>query len=236
MSACATIKARPVLPISQVIEASKTTSPSLVVDQIKASGTTYAARGSDFGKLQDLGVQPPVLDYIQQSFVANVDLLTRYWAQGQSLGGCANCYPNPLDLSNLASGGNGMSASGPSYASSFVRPEGIPEWIPYPPNIAFSGRKISVAQVVAQSKQGVPSAQLVNDILSSEIQDVIGVGGLTSGVGLNLTAGIPGSQFAEMRKQGVVDPVLDALQAQYLSQYIAFAKLRWQNLAPHVEP
>ena len=77
--------------------------------KLRTTKSAYAVRGSDLGKLADLGVKPPVLDFIQVRFVNDVELLTRYFALGESLGGCAYCFPQPLDLANLAAGGNGMS-------------------------------------------------------------------------------------------------------------------------------
>ena len=44
-----------------------------IIAKMRTSQTTYALRGSDFGKLREVGVPPPVLDYMQQSFVDDVD-------------------------------------------------------------------------------------------------------------------------------------------------------------------
>src|SRR5882724_7014225 len=108
LGACSAMTPRPVSPISDVVALSKGGQPERVIDRIESSKTTYALRGSDFAKLADAGVPPKVLDALQQTFVNDVDLLTRYWVLGESLGGCVSCYPQPLDLANLASGGNGM--------------------------------------------------------------------------------------------------------------------------------
>src|SRR5258708_10349885 len=111
LGACSILTLRPVMPISEVVTLSKGGQPEQVINRIGSSHTTYALRGSDFGRLADAGVPPKVLDYLQQAFVNDVDLLTRYWVLGESLGGCASCYPQPLDLTTLASGGNGMAHS-----------------------------------------------------------------------------------------------------------------------------
>ena len=96
------------LPMSDVVEMSKqkrTADP--IIAKMRSSQTAYALRGSDFGKLREAGVPPAVLDYMQQSFVDDVDLLTRYWVTGESLGGCQRCYPQEVDLSGLATRGAG---------------------------------------------------------------------------------------------------------------------------------
>ena len=108
LSACSVMTQRPVTPISDVVTLSKSGPPEQVINRIGSSKTTYALRGSDFGKLADQGVPPKVLDYLQQAFLNDVDLLTRYWVLGESLGGCVSCYPQPVDLASLAGGGNGM--------------------------------------------------------------------------------------------------------------------------------
>src|SRR5258708_790579 len=138
LGACSILTLRPVMPISEVVTLSKARQPEQVINRIGSSHTTYALRGSDFGRLADAGVPPKVLDYLQQAFVNDVDLLTRYWVLGESLGGCASCYPQPLDLTTLASGGNGMAdASNVRRSTTFAKPAGLPHRvtpIPRPAN------------------------------------------------------------------------------------------------------
>jgi hypothetical protein len=233
LCACASLRPAPPTPISQVIEASKGGAPETVIAKMKSSRTIYAPRGSDYGKLADLGVQPPVLDYLQQSFVSTVDLLTRYWVLAEGLGNCTWCYPQVLDLSNLSAGGNGMSPHQPTGSYYGARPPGLPDWIPYPPGTALSNRRITVDQIVEKSKQGTPADQLVAEIRTSQLEHVIGVGGVFK-VGTTLTAGVGGAQLAALRKDGVPDPVLDAIQDQFLQQYVEFARLHWQAIGkPH---
>ena len=63
------------LPIAEVVKLSKSgASPEQVIARIKGSATTFALRGSDFPKLKAAGVSDPVLDYLQQSFVDELDL------------------------------------------------------------------------------------------------------------------------------------------------------------------
>src|SRR5215831_139319 len=106
---------RPLLPIGEVVQMSKSGAPpEQVIQRIRASGTTYALRGSDFAKLKADGVPDPVLDYLQQSFVDHVDLLTRYWVTGENLGGCTFCYPQPVDVDALQSGYGTVPAPSPT--------------------------------------------------------------------------------------------------------------------------
>src|SRR5262245_20400186 len=85
LAACATLNPSPAVPISEVVSLSKAGAPpEQVIARI--GRTVYAPRGSDFGKLAELGVQPPVLDFIQTRFVNDVELLTRTYVQGDSRG------------------------------------------------------------------------------------------------------------------------------------------------------
>src|SRR5262249_55548359 len=121
------------LPISEVVTLSESgTPPEQVIQRIKSSRTTFALRGSDFAKLKVVGVPDPVLDYMQESFVDELDLQTGYWMLGEGLGGCPSCYPQPVDLNRMLSGYGHVRAMLPSrYAPG--KPPGTPDWVPYPP-------------------------------------------------------------------------------------------------------
>ena len=58
---------------------------------------------------------------------------------------------------------------------------------------------------------------------------VIGVGG-TFTVRTQPVAGLSGSQLERLHGQGVGYPVLDALQGQFLAQFIEVERLRYINL------
>ena len=236
--ACAGVGPQPPLPVSEVVSLSKAGSPpSQVVAKLNYTRTTYAPRGSDFGKLADLGVNPEVLDSIQAKFVGDVELLTRYYALGESLGGCSHCFPQPLDLANLASGGNGMAAYRPSgnYTGG-GRPPGVPEWVPASPGVAYTaGAGITVEQIVSQSKAGAPARELARTIRTRRLDGVIAQGG-TGSISTKSSVGLRGSQLAALHTQGVSDEVLDALQEQYLAQFIEYQRLRYQNWGKGPEP
>jgi len=229
-AACASLGPSPPVPISEVIEVSKT---GAVPDQVirRMGRTVYAPRGSDFGKLADLGLQPPVLDFIQTRFVNDVELLTRAWVLGDRRGGCSACFPQPLDLANLAKGGDGMSPDRPTGRNTGGgRPPGVPTWVPGSPGIAFrNAPSLTVQEIAARAKAGVPTEELVAQIHSSRLDGLIGQGFFATGqitFGTRASVGLSGSELAALRKQGVPDPVLDALQEEYLAQFIEIQRQR----------
>ena len=176
----------------------------------------------------------PVLDYLQQSFVGNLDLETRYWATGEaSLGGCSWCYPQPVDVETLESG-FGVVPTSPPGRYQPGRPMGTPDWLPYPQN-PKSGATISLSDIEQMSKDGVPEAQIIERINHSPLSAVIGVGG-TSAIHTQPFAGLSGSRLALLHAQGVAYPVLDAVQGQFLAQFIETERLRYQNIASEIEP
>lgn len=228
LGACSVMTPRPVTPIGDVVSLSRGSSPDRALERISTSKTTYALRGSDFGKLADAGVPPPVLDALQQSFVNDVDLLTRYWVLGESLGGCSVCYPQPVDLANLASGGNGMGdASKVAQFTTYAKPLGLPDWVTAIPGGA-TAPGMTVAEIEKLVKDGTPGPDLAARIRASRLHDVIGNGGLTK-LSTHLLAGLSGSELARLRQDGASDEVVDALQQKYLAEYIDFARIRYEN-------
>ena len=177
--ACSVMTPRPATPISEIVTLSKGGQPDRVIDRIATAKTTYALRGSDFGKLAEAGVPPKVLDALQQYFVNDVDLLTRYWVLGESLGGCVSCYPQPLDLTNLANGGNGMAdASNVGRYSTFSKPMGLPDWVTAIPGGA-AAPGLTIGEIAQLVKDGTPAADLAARIRTSRLYDIVGNGGLT---------------------------------------------------------
>ncbi len=216
------------LPIAEVVKLSKSgTPPEQVIQRIKSSRTTFALRGSDFAKLKAAGVPDPVLDYLQQAFVDDLDQQTRYWMLGESLGGCSFCYPQPVDLNTMQSGYGRVRATPPSrYTAS--KPPGTPDWVPYPP-LGSTGARLSVDQIVEMARKGMPEGKLVQRIRSADLTSVIGVGGLT-GIRSHPAAGLGGAQLARLKEQGVPNRALDALQGRFLAEFIEAERLRYQNL------
>ena len=143
LSACATFYTpRTPMPIADVVKLGKSGAPpQTMIQRIRDSGTTYALRGSDFPKLKAAGVPDPVLDYLQQSFVDDLDLQTRYWVEGAGLGGCRYCYPQPVDMDKLESG-YGVVPAPPPGKYNPSRPMGTPDWVPYPPTTPPRGASL----------------------------------------------------------------------------------------------
>jgi hypothetical protein len=230
LSSCATFYTpRKPMPIAEVVTLSKSdTPPPLMIQRIHESGTTYALRGADFAKLKAVGVPDPVLDYLQQSFVDDLDLQTRYWVTGEaSLGGCPWCYPQPIDLDKLESGYGVVPATAPGRYQA-GRPMGTPDWVPYPQHPP-SGASISVSDIEQMAKDSLPEAQIIERINHSPLAHVIGVGGSFT-IRTQPVAGLSGSLLALLHEQGVAYPVLDALQGQFLAQFIEVERLRYQNI------
>jgi len=229
LSACARwYTPRTPMPIAEVVKLSKSNASSpQTIQRIRDSGTTYALRGSDFAKLKADGVPDPVLDYLQQSFVDNIDLYTRYWVNGEGLGGCSFCYPQPVDVDKLESGYGVVPAQPPGYYRN-DKPPGVPDWVPYPRNPA-STQPLSTSDVEQMAKDGTPEAQIVERINHSRLTNVIGVGG-TFTVRTQPVAGLMGSELARLHEQGVGYGALDALQGQFLAQFIETERLRYMNL------
>jgi hypothetical protein len=227
LGACAAIYTpRPPLPIAEVVNLSKSGAPpDNIVQRIRQSGTTYALRGSDFAKLKQLGVPDPVLDHLQQSLVDDVDLLTRYWVLGEGLGACSFCYPQPVDIDKLQSG-YGMVAASPPGRYQQGKPPGVPDWIAASLARPSAG-PLTLDDVRKAIKDGVPEDQIVDRIRRSRLANVVGVGGLS--IRTQPVAGLKGSELARLHQEGAGYAVLDALQSQFLAQWIETARLRYQN-------
>jgi len=228
LSACASLYTpRTPMPIAEVVDLGKSNAaPADVIQRVRASGTTYQLRGSDFAKLKAKGVSDPVLDFLQQSLVNDMDFLTRYWVLGESLGGCSFCYPQPVDVDTLKSGFGVVPSSPPGYYQA-GKPPGTPDWVPSTLNAPSAGR-LSVTDVEKMVKNGVPEGQIVERVNNSHLDGLVSSAGALS-IRTQPTAGLTGSGFARLHDEGAGYPVLDALQAQFLRQFIEQERLRYQN-------
>jgi hypothetical protein len=228
LGACSIMTPRPVTPISEVVNLSKSGPSEQVINRIGGYKTTYALRGSDFGKLAEAGVPPKVLDYLQQAFLNDVDLLTRYWVLGESLGGCVSCYPQPVDLANLGGGGNGMGdAHDVARSSTYGKPQGLPDWVTAIPG-KINAPGLTIGEIERLVKDGTPGADIAARIRASRLYDIIGTEGIGK-VGTHYVAGLSGSELAQLHKDGASDEVLDALQQKFLAETIEFARIRYQS-------
>jgi hypothetical protein len=229
MGGCSVFTPRPVTPISEVVSLSAGDMNSdQVVSRVRGARTTYALKGSDFAELSRRGVTDAVLDELQQSLVADVDRLTRFWVLGESLGGCNQCYPQPVNLAMLDSGGSGMTDAGNAgRVADFSRPAGIPDWVPASPGRP-GAPLISTADVLQMAKGGADGAQIGARIRDSRLDGIIANNGLRN-ISTQYSAGLKGSELAALSNQGVPAEALDALQAKFLAEYIEFARLRYQS-------
>jgi hypothetical protein len=228
LSGCAALYTpRQPMPIAEVVELSKSkTSPNEVIQRISASGTTYQLRGSDFAKLKALGVPDPVLDFLQQSLVNDIDFLTRYWVLGENLGACSFCYPQPVDVDKLQSG-FGVVPSTPPGRYQPGKPPGTPDWVPSTLNPPSGGR-IAVSDVEKMVRDGVPEAQIVEKINNSWLDSITVSSGFFA-LRTQPQTGITGSQLARLHDEGATYAVLDALQAQFLRQFIEQQRMKYQS-------
>jgi hypothetical protein len=216
------------LPMSDVVEMSKhkrTADP--IIAKMRSSQTTYALRGSDFGKLHDAGVTPAVLDYMQQSFVDDVDLLTRYWVTGDSLGGCQRCYPQEVDLSGLATGEPVKQFPSPTiYINN--QPQGMPSWY-RPVTVPFTGGGVSLDDIREMVTKGDSQEKILAELHAKGLESII-IQTDTRTIRTRPLTAITGSELAQMHVDGVPDAVLDAIQGQFLSQFVALERLRYLSI------
>jgi hypothetical protein len=216
------------LQMSDVVEMSKQKRKAdPMISKMRSSQTTYALRGSDFGKLLDVGVPPAVLDYMQQSFVDDVDLLTRYWVTGESLGGCQRCYPQEVDLSGLATGEPVKQFPSPT---AFInnQPQGMPSWY-RPVTVPLKGGGVSLDDIREMVTRGDSQEKILAELHAKGLETII-IQTDTRTLRTRPLTAISGSELAQMRVDGVPDAVLDAIQDQFLSQFVALARLRYLNI------
>ncbi|MEO8038487.1 MAG: hypothetical protein ABI794_06930 [Betaproteobacteria bacterium] len=228
-SACAAM--RDPMPLVDVLTMSKQgDTPDSIGEAIRASRTSYALRGSDFGKLAAAGVPREVLDEIQQGFANDVDLIVRYWSGGESMGRCIPCYPQQVDLAGLATGG--VTQTPPPLRSPPGRPLGLPDWFHMQ---SFTSRSITVEAVRQMAKSGQSEAQIIDALRHSRLREAFGSRGALK-LGTKLPAGVSGSKLADLRAEGVPDAVLDELQESWLAAYVEFLRIRYQDVGKGSRP
>ncbi|MCW5619822.1 MAG: hypothetical protein KIS79_01775 [Burkholderiales bacterium] len=211
------------IPIGQVMQSARSgESAQRVIETLRSSKTTYALRGSDFGKLRNAGVPDAVLDHVQQQFFDDVDLLTRYWVLGDSVGGCVRCVPLEVDLSDPAAPRMTSTSTSPSVA----HPQGMPSWYrPYSPR----REEVSLPQIREMARSGISEQALLEQLRNRRLDHVVGVGGIGT-VRTRPLAGISGSELAQLYSDGVPDAVIDEVQTIFLGQFVETERLRYQNL------
>jgi hypothetical protein len=214
------------MPIAEVLAMSRQgDAPASIAGAMRSARTSYALRGSDFGKLAAAGVPREVLDDIQQGFSDDVDLLIRYWSGGESMGRCGPCFPQQVNLAGLETGAAPTQAP-PPMRNWPGRPAGMPDW--FRPQ-GFKPAVITVEQVRKMSKAGNGDDQVIAALRGARLQEAFGSRGALR-LGTRLPAGISGSRLADLRTEGLSDPVLDELQASWLAAYVEFLRVRYLGL------
>lgn len=210
------------LPMAKVIEMSRSGADAAAINAAMARRrTSYALRGSDFGKLADVGVPPAVLDHIQQAFVTDIAFLVRRWSDGDVASWCPNCYPWQVDLTSLPDTA-GIRQTTPMRPVGFSRARGLPDWYrPIRPTLDFLGLD-DLRQMLAAGR----AADDVREALSrARLKDVVGVTGLKT-LGTFVHAGLTGTELAGLRREGVPDALLDEIQTRYLAEVVEHLRLR----------
>lgn len=226
VTGCQTVANRPVTPISSIVEAAQSgASSELIIAQFQAGNTTYALRGSDFADLAGRGVPGPVLDALQQDFFSDVETLTQRWVTRRTSGGPDSIFPQPLDLSTLDSGGNGMApASNLGRQTHGSRPPGVPEWVP--PFPASSGQFIGPNNLLEMTASGMSTSEIVDSVMNSRVRPLYAQTGVNSRARIGA---ITGSMFASLVEQGVAPEAVDALQAINLADHVEATRIRFQR-------
>ena len=212
------------LPFGDVVtRTEKGQSTEQIVHAIRTSRTSYALRGSAFGRLKDAGMNDQLLDYLQQAFINDVDMLTRYWTQGESVGGGVDFVPQQVNLTSLDAPQQYPTRT--SYSG--FGPQGMPDWyMPFTPALD----SFSVEQITELTRQGKSEQELLEFVRTRRLEEVIGLEGLTSNIRTHPIAGLSGSTLARLHKEGIADAVLDEIQVRFLGQFVEFQRLRYQNL------
>jgi hypothetical protein len=91
-----------------------------------------------------------------------------------------------------------------------------------------NGPAITSMQVEELAKQGKSAGEMVAQIEASRAPDYIDHQPLTT-IRTRYVAGLKGSELAALHRNGVPDPVLDALQRKYLAEFIEFQRIRYQS-------
>ena len=210
------------LPIAEVVEMSRAGNDAAVINAAVARRrTSYALRGSDFGRLAEAGVAPAVLDHLQQDFMTDVGWIVRRWSNGSEGSWCPRCYPWEVDLASLPDTTAIRQTPAPR-SMAFGRPQGLPGWYrPIRPSLKYLGIE-DIRQMLAA---GQPAEDVREALSLSRLKNVIGVSGLKT-LGTLVHVGLTGATLAQLRKEGVPDSLLDEIQLRYLAEVVENLRLR----------
>jgi hypothetical protein len=210
------------LPIAEVVEMSRAgNDPAVINATVARRRTSFALRGSDFGRLADAGVAPAVLDQLQQDFMTDVGWIVRRWANGAEGSWCPRCYPWEVDLAALPDT-TGIRQTAAPRSMAFGRAQGLPSWYrPVRGSLTYLGIE-DIRQMLAAGK---PADDVREALSRARLKGVIGVTGLKT-LGTIVHAGLTGATLAQLHKEGVPDALLDEIQLRYLAEVVENLRLR----------
>ena len=97
LGGCAAFPKREPMTLDQVVQLSKEgKSADDIINRLSESRTVFALSGSGYAKLREQGVDDAVLDYIQRTYVARVELDSRLRYQGWYSPGFYPPYYRPI--------------------------------------------------------------------------------------------------------------------------------------------
>jgi hypothetical protein len=214
---------QPYLLSDVVTRSQRGDSAQAIVSALRIARTTYALKGSDFAELRAVGVHDTVLDHLQQGFTGDVEFLVRPWSASRALGRCAPCFPQQVDLSSLQSNGS-VRQTPPPLRATAGRALGLPDWYRNTHGYLRDGG-ITVDELRDLHRSGMSEDQLLAELRTRRLSDVIGVGGNTR-MSTRLEPGVSGSTLADLAAEGIPPAVLDELQVNYLAVLVEFMQRR----------
>lgn len=86
------------------------------------------------------------------------------------------------------------------------------------------------------SRAGKSDEEIIAALDGAVLSEAFGPPGASRAVRTTLPAGISGSRLADLRAEGMSDPVLDRLQLSWLSSYVEFLRIRYKGLGKGSQP
>jgi hypothetical protein len=132
-----------------------------------------------------------------------------------------------VDLSGLASGETVKQFASPTVYTN-NQPQGMPSWY-RPIDVPFKGGGVSLDDIREMVTKGDSQEQILAALHTKGLESII-IQTDTRTLRTRPLAAITGSELAQMRVDGVPDAVLDAVQDQFLSQFVALERLRYLSI------
>jgi len=104
----------------------------------------------------------------------------------------------------------------------------MPSWY-RPIAVPFKGGGVSLDDIRDMVTKGDSQEQILAALHAQGLETII-IQTDTRTIRTRPLTAISGSELAQLRIDGVPDPVLDAVQDQFLSQFVALERLRYLNI------